>query len=726
VKEILDHRIRKKLYHMDWERQVHSLYRTALGRTPDQEGLISAVRLLKSGGSLDCLANQFVSSTEFRERHGQSDKLDTWFILTLYRDGLGRQPDQKSLAAWLKQRKKRGIRAKLLVAVAGSREALDRILPQPSDKRSCYARWIAANDTVSEADRAAIRAHIARLPFCPRISVIICGGERTELALRQSVRSLAGQLYSNRELCLGASKPFALRLNRHPPGSSWWRRFVSGRRQSGRGFIKIAQVNEVADTATAANAALDIATGDFVAFLRAGDLLPEHALYEAAVALCGNPVADIVYSDHDQIDESGSRFDPWFKPGWDPDLLLAHDYISGLALYRKRLLDTIGGLRSGFEGAELHELTLRATRATKPDRILHIPAILYHRKHPEYETDSQAAFTPSYRAVREHLSGRGDEEALLEPVSLVPEALRVVWPIPDLEPLVSVLIPTRDRIDLLARCLDGVLRRTNYHNLELLIVDNGSSEPATQTFLDQLERDANQVRILRRPGPFNYSALNNAAAREARGDILLLLNNDIEVIEPGWLRELVSHAIRPDVGIAGAKLLYKNGQVQHAGIVLGPKGAATHLHRFANRNDPGYFGDLALTRTLSAVTGACIAIRRALFFEAGGLDETDLQVAFNDVDLCLRVRQHGYRVIWTPFAELFHLELASRGLDSADPAKFERSLGELQHMRKTWGSLLDSSDPFHNPNVLFGWDFCEIPSKPRRDKPWWNYYPEKC
>jgi len=269
-----------------------------------------------------------------------------------------------------------------------------------------------------------------------------------------------------------------------------------------------------------------------------------------------------------------------------------------------------------------------------------------------------------------------------------------------------------------AQCIEGVLHRTDYRNLELLIVDNGSTEPATLTLFDRLLREESAIRILRHPGPFNYSALNNAAAREANGEVLLLLNNDISVIESGWLRELVSHAIRPDVGVVGAKLLYENEQVQHGGVVLGPEGAVAHIHRLADRNDPGYFGQLALARTLSSVTGACVAIRRAVFFEVGGLDEVSLPVSFNDIDLCLKVGDHGYRVVWTPFAELYHLECASRGLDHADPVKRARSLREWKHMRKTWGSLLDSADPFHNPNLRFSWEGFEIPAWPRRRKPW--------
>jgi GT2 family glycosyltransferase len=266
--------------------------------------------------------------------------------------------------------------------------------------------------------------------------------------------------------------------------------------------------------------------------------------------------------------------------------------------------------------------------------------------------------------------------------------------------------------------VDGVLDRTDYPNLELLVVDNGSIEPATHTVFENLTREDNRARILRHPGPFNYSALNNAAAREANGEILILLNNDVSVIGSGWMRELVSHALRPDVGIVGAKLLYANEKVQHAGIVMGPEGHLTHLYRTAAKNDPGYFGQLALPRTLSAVTGACAAIRRSVFFEVGGFDEVNLRVAYSDVDLCLRLGDYGYRVVWTPFAELFHLESATRGPDDEDLAKRERSQRELQHVRRTWGSLLESADPFHNPNLLFAWDYYEIPASPRCKKPW--------
>jgi O-antigen biosynthesis protein len=431
--------------------------------------------------------------------------------------------------------------------------------------------------------------------------------------------------------------------------------------------IKLSRHGSAGGFASATNAALELATGEYVVFLPAGDILPDHALYVVVCALGEEDRIDLLYTDHDQIDRDGQRSDPWFKPGWDPDLLLAQDYISNLAVYRRRLVETVGLLRPNYQGAEFYDLALRVTAATVPDRVQHLPAILYRRR-SDTETNSLEKALPALRrirgahqAVRGHLDSQGNTKALVGAAPQMPSAIRITW-------------------------------------------------------------------------PFNYSALNNAAARLANGEVLLLLNNDIDIIEAGWLRELVSHALRPDVGIVGAKLIYPNETIQHGGVAFGPRGQVTHLHRFAHRSDPGYCGQLSVARTLSAVTGACVAIRRAVFFEVGGFDEINLKVGCNDIDLCLRIRECGYRVVWTPFAELFHLESVSRGYDDyaelfrlesilheagdADPVKRDRGLCEWRHMQQTWGAILESGDPFHNPNLLFDWDRLEIPARPRREKPW--------
>jgi O-antigen biosynthesis protein len=591
-------------------------------------------------------------------------------------------------------------------------KAPERTPPPTPEERARYSRWVAVYDTIGSADRSLIRAHLATLTERPLISVILSTAGKPIGALRETFNSVFLQLYGNWELCI------VVDVVAEPVIESLLHLAKRGDRR-----IKLVRGSSADGVAAVTNAALGLATGEFVTFLRVGDILPEHALYEVACALSGEQRIDILYTDHDQIDPDGERSDPWFKPGWDPDLLLAQDYIGDLAVYRRTLVQAVGFLRPDCEGAEFYDLALRAMGVTAPDRVHHLPAILYHRR-SETETNglekallALRAIRGAQRAVRDHLNARGITGAQLLPASHSRNAVRITWPVPDPSPLVSVIIPTRDHAELLTQCLEGVLHRTDYSDIELLIVDNDSVEPATVTLLDRLSREEPRVRILRSPGPFNYSVLNNAAARVAHGEVLLLLNNDIEVIEPGWLRELVSHALRPDVGIVGAKLIYANEKIQHAGVTFGPEGQITHLHRFASRNDPGYCGQLSVARTLMAVTGACVAIRRAVFFEVGGFDEINLQVGCNDIDLCLRLRKFGYRVVWTPFAELFHLESVSRGYDDfAD--KRERGLREWRHMRKTWGAQLESGDPFHNPNLLFGLDYLEIPSTPRREKPW--------
>jgi O-antigen biosynthesis protein len=687
---------------------VHSLYKTAFGHMADPAGQANGIHWLKSDGSAEALARQLVNSTEFLARHGFGQEIDAKYITALFNNGLERRPDFESLAFWLAKPGRGATRADVLAAVATSAEALEKLGARDLGPDALYRRWVAENDTISEIDRALIRRHIAALPFRPLISVVIISGRASEGVLRQSVVSVAEQLYPYWELIIavdGVSEQLSNKV------------LLSSATDDLR--IRIAQFD--GPQAAAANAAIETATGDFVMLMETGDLLPEHALYELAIEICRNPSADVVYGDCDEIAANGERRNPWFKPGWDPDLLLGQDYINVPVVYRLALVEQIGFLRPEFEGAELYDLALRATAQTAPDRVRHVPAILYRRRIAEANQEDPARVLRCRkmreRAVREHLDRRGYTHSIIRPAPQMPGGFHIVWPLPAKAPLVSVIVPTRDRADLLAECAEGVLRRTDYSNLEFLIVDNESIEERTHELFERLCREDKRVRILSMPGPFKYAKLNNQAAKEANGEVLLLLNNDIAVIDSDWLRELVSQANRPDVGMVGAKLLYPNGKVQHGGMVTGPGENFAHIHRLADRNDPGYFGQLALARTLQAVTAACAAIRRSVFFEAGGLNETDLEVAFNDVDLCLRLGDLGYRVVWTPFAELFHLESASRGYEDT-PEKQERFRRELLYVMKTFASLLEAGDPFHNPNLLFGWNESKIPAPSRRERPW--------
>ena len=367
------------------------------------------------------------------------------------------------------------------------------------------------------------------------------------------------------------------------------------------------------------------------------------------------PDADMVYADEDRIGPDGHRCEPDFKPDWDPDLALERDLIGPTGAYRRTLIGAIGAPQSASE------LPAFARRfAARARRIVHVPAVLFHRQ--------------------------------TAPPPLAPMRVRLTEPAPP----VTIIVPTRDRARLLERCVDGLLRRTDYPRLDILIVDNDSKAWRTRRLLGRLSVDS-RVRVLPFPGAFNWSAMNNRAVQQTRSEIVVLLNNDIDVIGPLWLQEMVAHALRPDVGLVGAKLLYPNETVQHGGIVLGPAGAASHLMRHAARDDPGYQGQLLLTRTVSAVTGACMAMRRDVYLEAGGMEERELRVAYNDVDFCLRVREKGYRIVYAANAELFHLEAASRGLDTSTQ-KLRRSREERAYLVRRWGELVDQ-DPYLNPNL---------------------------
>jgi GT2 family glycosyltransferase len=405
--------------------------------------------------------------------------------------------------------------------------------------------------------------------------------------------------------------------------------------------------------------AAGLGSGPFLAMLDVADRLAGHALGAVAAELAAQPEAALVYSDEDGIDDAGARHSPWFKPDFDAVLLEQQpELVSRLGVVRRAAL--------AAEDGPGHALAARVAAACGPARIRHIPQVLYHRRR-------EAGPAPAWQPL---------SAALPEPA-----------------PLVSVIVPTRDGAAMLETCATGLLERTDYPSIELLIVDNGSAAPETFALFSRLRQDP-RVRILAAPGSFNYSALNNRAAAEARGEVLLLLNNDIEVIGPDWLREMVGLLLRPGIGAVGAKLLYPDGTLQHGGVVIGQGGVAGHYLPQAARGATGHAGSLVLVREVSAATAACLAVRRAVFEAVGGLDAEALAVAFNDVDLCLRIREAGWRILWTPLAELYHHESATRGGDVTG-AKARRFAGEIGHMQRRWGEAL-RRDPFANPNLDYG------------------------
>ncbi len=578
--------------------------------------------------------------------------------------------------------------ARLIIKTGWGEKYVREVLGPDAQSDEAYRRWIAAHDTLSDADRDAIADHITRMADPPLISVVMPAYATPEPLIRAAIESVRAQLYPRWELCIADDGS---------PGDALWRRLEDYARQDPR--IRIARRPANGQIAAATNSALGLATGDFVAFMDHDDLLAEHALYHVAALLERRPDTDLIYSDEDKIDARGRRAQPHFKTEWNADLMLGQNVVNHLAVYRRSLVEELGGVREGFEGAQDHDLALRAAERTGPGRIGHIPWVLYHwrwrgRQGSFSRNWAKRCAEAARRAVAEHLARTGQTGATVTHQPGAARWLRVTRAVPEPRPLVSIIVPTRDRLDLLARCAEGVLQGTDYAPLELMIVDNGSVEPPTLAYFEALKADP-RVRILPAPGPFNFSALMNRAVTEARGEIILLLNNDISMIGDGWLTEMVSHAVRPGVGAVGARLLYPDGTVQHAGVALGIGGVAGHLQVGAPGRHAGYQGHLKLTRNVSAVTAACLAMRRSVWDEVGGMDAERLTVAFNDVDLCLKIRAAGYDIVWTPFAELYHHESASRGLD-LEPAAAARFQAEIATMRERWGEVLDA-DPFYGP-----------------------------
>jgi GT2 family glycosyltransferase len=413
------------------------------------------------------------------------------------------------------------------------------------------------------------------------------------------------------------------------------------------------------------------------------DRLDPHALFELALALQDD--ADVVYSDEDRIDDRGVPGNPWFKADWSPETLLSRDYVGRPCLMRRELLERAGGVRDVFESAQWYEALLRVSEQT--DRIVHVAQVLYHRHVRNVVETKDLAL-----AVEVALRRRGERAA----VEAADSGVTVRFDVPG-DDRVCVIVPTRDRADLLGPCIASIFGRTSYANFEILVVDNGSRDSVTAELLaDWGRREPDRFRVLRDPLPFNYSRLNNTAVRATDASYVVLLNNDTEVISPNWMEALLGQARRPRIGAAGALLLYSDGTVQHGGVVLGILGLAGHAHRFLPANTSGYHGALQLDTNYLAVTGACLMIEKRKYLEVGGLDES-LAVSYNDVDLCLKLRTAGYRNVFVPRAKLYHYESKSRGGDDT-PAKVARAMEEIATIRNRWHAFA-ARDPYYNPNL---------------------------
>lgn len=550
-----------------------------------------------------------------------------------------------------------------------------------------YAEFITRHDAINTSELDAMTASIRARGPSPLISLIMRVWEPRPVFLSEMLGAIRNQSYGEWELLL--------RLD--SSASAECRQILDGaQREDSR--IVVAETGDRVCTAVELNALLYRLKGDFFAVLGQHDLLPRHALLCIASAVQSQPDAVVVYSDHDRVDAKGQRYAPCFKPDWNPDFFTAFDYMANLRLWRSKVVRRLGGFRMGFDGAECYDLTLRCMKLCGQQQILHVPRVLYHQR--DFMEGTDDGFPDSIheprsgdaglRAVSDHVRALG---ATVE-AGAAPGIYRVRHPVPSPVPLVSIIIPTRDKAGILKACVESIRHGTDYAAWEILIVDNGSIEPQTLAWFEEVQHDA-RIQVVSFAGPFNYSAINNFAVRHAKGEIIVLLNNDIEVISPDWLTEMVGHALRPEIGAVGAKLLYPNGMVQHAGVVLGIGGVAGHVHRYLGGAEPGYYFRAIATQNYSVVTAACLAVRKSVYEEIGGLDAINLRVAFNDVDFCLKLLKAGYRNVFTPHALLYHHESLSRGHDDT-PEKQAIFEYEFGYMKTFWGNIADSS---YNPNL---------------------------
>jgi len=448
----------------------------------------------------------------------------------------------------------------------------------------------------------------------------------------------------------------------------------------------------------ASNTALTLARGLYVALIDHDDLLSPYALQIMAHMINSHPSAQFFYSDEDKIDEQDRRFSPHFKPDWNRDLFYSHNYITHFAVISKCLIDKLGGFKEGVEGSQDYDLFLRVVACLDDCQIIHTPHILYHWRAISGSTalsSKEKSYTSQagLKALKDSFSKNHAGVTVTQ--HDLNNCYRVHWPLPYPTPLVSLIIPTRDRIDLLERCINTILQKTTYRAFEIIIVNNQSSCPKTLEYFNKISNEK-QIRVIDYSQPFNFSSINNFAASHANGSIIGLINNDIEVLSPGWLDEMVRHVCRPDIGCVGAKLYYPDMRIQHAGVVLGIGGVAGHSHKFFGQHHHGYHSRLSLVQNYSAVTAATLLVRKSVYDEVGGM-ETELSVAFNDVDFCLKVRAAGYRNLWTPFAELIHHESVSRGYED-NPEKQARFQREVDYMKKQWGHILER-DPCYSQNL---------------------------
>jgi GT2 family glycosyltransferase len=617
-----------------------------------------------------------------------------------------------------------------------------------------YPGWSVRFNALRDRDRVGIVGDIARLASRLTFHILLAGNGSDPNAIRATLVSLDRQLYRN-FTCTVLDTDGAADESLNPDSQSG----PAAQRP------RVVPQEMISNWLAAFNDSLGgEQAGHWTMLLRAGDVLAEHALYWFAREISERSDGAILYSDDDALDAGGQPYQYRFKPDWSLAHLRSTNYVGDAVVLRGGAVAAAGGLTADCLRYGSYDLLLRAIDAVG-EKVVHIPAVLLHRRaQAQVHTtprdvpltlalsptggegilpltlalspkggEGDLEVTSGYKdpgtlrttvedaweeprwcveKVREHLRRRGVEA---EVTDTRPGCRWVRYPLPGNPPLVSIIVPTRDALPLLRQCVESVLGKTKYPRFELLVVDNQSADPEALAYLGELARRAT-VRVIRYDRPFNYSAINNFAARQAQGEVLCLLNNDTEVISPDWLEEMVGHLLQDKVGAVGARLLYTDGRVQHGGVTVGPGGCADHLHAELPRGHPGYCHRAVIAQELSAVTAACMLTWKHLYERLGGFDEKNLPVAFNDVDYCLRLQDAGYRVIYTPHAELYHHEWATRGVDATWRQRW-RARREINYMRLRWRERM-KHDPYYNPNLSYDQPNFTLNWKPRVKKPW--------
>lgn len=555
--------------------------------------------------------------------------------------------------------------------------------------RNDYSEWVRRYDTLTDAGRELMQRRIAGFKIKPCLSILLWADNDSVEQLTATIKSIRKQNYTNWKLYIATEKNLSDSLHRAIEQYTQIDSRIIVALQSKKGL-----------TDEPVNGTQKQPDCEWVVLMNPEGILAEHALFWIADTINHDPQSDLIYSDEDKINEDGRRFEPHFKSDWNLDLFYAYNFISNLCVYRAEILKQLDNINLETIKLQIYDITLHYLEKFKQNKIRHIPRILYHssldaKTNAQPEQKEKHEETKHKQALNRHLAQKNINAS----VHSVRYGYRVQYGLPLVLPLVSLIIPTRNQCELLRQCVESILYRTAYPNYEILIVDNGSDDHTTLQYLQNLQTTEDKVTIIRDDRPFNYSALNNTAAKAAKGDLLGLINNDIEVISPDWLSEMVSQAVRPGVGAVGARLWYPNDTLQHGGVILGLGGRrlAAHSHRLMPRGRSGYFGRADLVQEYSAVTAACLVIKKATFEEVQGLNEVELQVAYNDVDFCLRLKENGYRNIWTPYADLYHHESASRGGDDSDEKKL-RYNKEIAYFSNKWRDKL-LIDPSYNSNL---------------------------